>query len=99
MSPSNRKLAIWVALSGVTICGVFLVQFLLAILYNRLAWSPTLGVRDHYLAVGQSYAQGFVVGFFSAFFLTVFAIAIGFRFHERGTTAALGHVSTPQRPR
>jgi hypothetical protein len=64
------------ALAGVGVCTAALIHFLLTILYNKLPWSPDQPVRDHYLAVGNSYSQGFIVGFFLCFSLAVLAVAV-----------------------
>lgn len=76
MKAGHRPLAAMFALMGVTACVLALSRFLLNWAYNGLAWRPGLTARDHYLAVGHSYAEGFVVGFFLAFFLVVLAVVV-----------------------
>jgi hypothetical protein len=50
---------------------------------NFLPWYPGLPARDHYIAVGRSYSQGFGAGFFLCFFLMLIAAAVGSWVHER----------------
>jgi hypothetical protein len=65
------------ALVGAAACVTAIARFVFRVLWNGLAWHPDLPVRDYYLAVGESYAQGFVAGFFFCFFLALAAIALG----------------------
>ena len=76
MKNLNRWFAILLAVAGVGLCLVALVGFIVTIVYNNLPWYPNQTVRDHYIAVGQSYSQGFTVGFFLCFFLTLIAVSV-----------------------
>ena len=46
-------------------------------LNNNLTWQHAQTARAHYLAVGNSYSQGFAIGFFFCFFLALAAAGIG----------------------
>jgi ABC-type Fe3+ transport system permease subunit len=72
----NRWFAILLAVAGAGLCMVALIGFVATIVQNNLPWSPDQGIRDHYLAVGQSYSQGFTIGFFLCFFLTLIAVSV-----------------------
>ncbi|HXV76175.1 MAG TPA: hypothetical protein VD788_07630 [Candidatus Polarisedimenticolaceae bacterium] len=67
---------------GVVVCLGALAGFILTVATNRLRWYPGLTIQEHYLAIGRSYTQGFVVGFFLCFFMVVGALALS-RFVER----------------
>ena len=68
-------LAILLAIAGAGVCIVAVVGFILTIVQNDLPWHPGQGIREHYVAVGESYSKGFTVGFFLCFSLTVLAIS------------------------
>ena len=74
-----------VALAGVGACFAALIHFVHTILYNRLPLPEAeRAMRDHYIAVGNSYSQGFVVGFFLCFSLAVLAVLFtGWRARQR----------------
>jgi hypothetical protein len=76
VSPRDRRIAVLFSIAGIGLCCAALIHFLLRINYNYLPWTRDSTIRDHYLAVGQSYTQGFAVGFFLCFFLAVAAISI-----------------------
>ncbi len=87
MIGKDTRVTALVAMAGVGACVAALVHFLLTIMYNRLPWPETeRAVRDHYLAVGNSYSQGFVVGFFLSFSLAMLAIVlVGWRAQRRAS--------------
>jgi hypothetical protein len=78
--PMNRVGTRWItaliAMAGTASCVAALVHFLQTILYNRLPEPGEHALRDHYLAVGHSYSQGFVVGFFLCFSLAILAATV-----------------------
>jgi hypothetical protein len=79
----NRWLAILVAVAGMGICIVALVGFMLTMLQNNLPWHQSQTARQYYQAVGDSYSQGFMVGFFLCFFMTMIAVTISTFFDKR----------------
>jgi hypothetical protein len=79
----NRWLAILVAVAGMGVCLVALIGFVLTVLQNNLPWHQAQSVRDYYQAVGDSYSQGFLVGFFLCFFMTMIAVTISNFFDRR----------------
>jgi hypothetical protein len=76
LKSKDRRVAVLVALAGVGLCCAAMLHFVLVIFNNALPWKPEQSVRDHYVAVGNSYAQGFIVGFFLCFFLSLAAVAL-----------------------
>ena len=77
MSLQDRKIAVLVALAGASLCIGALIYFVSRIFSNRLLpWDQNLTVQEHYLAVGQAYTQGFSVGFFLCFFMTLIVLAV-----------------------
>ena len=72
----KRWIAVLLAVAGAGICVAALVGFLITMIQNNLPWEPDQTVREHYLAVGRSYSQGFTVGFFLCFFLSMLAISV-----------------------
>ena len=76
MKPWNNWVAILLAVAGTGLCLVALVGFLSIMTQNNLPWQADQSIREHYLAVGDSYSQGFTVGFFLCFFLTLIAVSV-----------------------
>jgi hypothetical protein len=75
MRVGNRLVGVLVAIVGVAVCLAGLLGFLLGILHNTLPWHPEQSVREHYLAVGRSFSEGFTVGFFLCFFMILAVVA------------------------
>ena len=75
----SRSLVILAALGLGGVCLVAVTQFIALMANNRLGWSADLQARAHYLEVGRYYSQGFAVGFFLCFSLTVVAIGYAAR--------------------
>jgi len=76
LNRKNRVLTLIVAVVGAGLCLLSLVTFLVTILNNTVPWRPNQTIRDHYLAIGRSYGDGFLVGFFLCFFLVMIAVGI-----------------------
>jgi len=72
----SRWLAVAVSLVGLSVCVAGIVAFVLEVMQNTLPWSPSQSIRDHYLAVGQSYSEGFLSGFFLCLFLMLVAVVV-----------------------
>jgi hypothetical protein len=83
MRTHHRWIALTVAVTGITVCLVVLAGFVLTIAHNELPWTPDQSVREHYLAVGDAYSRGFIVGFFLSFFLIVLAVVISAWYDHR----------------
>ena len=61
------------ASAGLVTCVLAILRFFRKIAGNEF---PVQDVRDHYLAVGRAYSDGFFVGFFLCFFLVLAAIGV-----------------------
>jgi hypothetical protein len=72
----NIWAAVVLAVVGAGICLVALIGFVSTVNQNNLAWQTDQSIREHYLAVGHSYSQGFTVGFFLCFFLILIAVSL-----------------------
>ncbi|MCP3978358.1 MAG: hypothetical protein GY716_03360 [bacterium] len=78
MTPRTRWTMILIAIVGTGVCSSAVISFILTIFNNELPVEPGGGsLQAQYLAVGQTYSQGFTVGFFLCLFLSLVAIAIG----------------------
>ena len=74
----TRQISLAAATLGAGYCLYSLIGFLRIIADNRLVWEGSARfTREHYLAVGEAYSRGFVVGFFLCFCLAVIALIIG----------------------
>ena len=76
LSRKSRVLTLIVAIAGAGLCLLSLVTFVVTILNNTIPWHPNQSIREHYLAVGRSYGDGFLVGFFLCFFLVMIAVGV-----------------------
>ncbi len=91
----TRQISLAVATLGAGYCVYLLVGFLQVIADNRLPWEGSARfTREHYLAVGEAYSRGFVVGFFLCFCLAVIAFAIG-SWYEKSRRARLAAAEAP----
>lgn len=99
MKSWNRWAAILLAVAGAGVCLVALVGFLLTMTQNNLPWQAGQSIREHYLAVGESYSQGFTVGFFLCFFLTLIVVSVRLWLEQRNSAGvAVARRATPRRP-
>ncbi len=76
MKTRDRRIALLLAFAGIGACLTGTLAFVINIVNNTLPWHPEQTVREHYLAVGDSYGQGFLVGFFFCFFMTLIVLAV-----------------------
>jgi uncharacterized membrane protein YecN with MAPEG domain len=86
--------ALVLAASGAGACVVALCGFVLTVATNRLPWHPGLSVQEHYQEMGRSYSQGFAVGFFLCFFLTLAGIIVS-SWWERRRERTASRVAQP----
>jgi len=82
----NGWVAILLSVVGAGVCLVALVGFLSTMNQNNLSWNADQSIREHYLAVGESYSQGFTVGFFLCFFLILIAVSVRSLLDQRSST-------------
>jgi hypothetical protein len=79
--------AMLIAGAGMGVCLVSLVGFVAMVATNNLPWHPDWTVQDHYLEIGRSYSQGFVIGFFLCFFLIMGAVSLAAWYENRRTSS------------
>jgi glycerol uptake facilitator-like aquaporin len=80
----GHKFVLLLASVGAIFCSALLLLFMRTIIDNRLPWEGTTQfTREHYVAVGRSYGQGFTVGFFLCFSLILIAFVIGTWYERR----------------
>lgn len=79
--------AILIATAGMGVCLAALFGFVAMVATNNLPWYPGWTVQDHYLEIGRSYSQGFIIGFFLCFFLVMGAVSIAAWFETRRNSA------------
>jgi hypothetical protein len=72
----DRRIALYVAVPGLVVCLAVIQGFVLRVFHGELPWTSSHGTRDHYLAIGKAYSEGFAAGFFLCFFLTLLAVGI-----------------------
>jgi H+/Cl- antiporter ClcA len=85
MSSRDRRIAIVLAVIGLAASLSLAAGFIGTVINNTLPWHPDLSAREHYQAVGDSYSQGFTVGFFLCFSLALAAVALGTWVQQRRT--------------
>jgi hypothetical protein len=69
--PGRKWVVVFLAVVGAGFSLLSLSVFLFEIINNTLPWSPRQSIREYYLAVGDSFSQGFISGFFLCFFLAI----------------------------
>jgi hypothetical protein len=97
MKKNNRWVPILVAVAGMGVCLVALVGFLMTMLQNNLPWHQEQGIREYYQAVGESYSQGFMIGFFLCFFMTMVAVSLSTWFENRNRREGIPALGARQR--
>jgi len=85
MSARDRRIAIVLAVIGLAATLSFVAGFIGVMVNNNLPWHPEQTAREHYQAVGNSYSQGFAVGFFLCFSLALAAVVLGTWVQQRRT--------------
>lgn len=81
---------------GVGVCAVALMGFVAMVATNNLPWHPDWTVQDHYLEIGRSYSQGFIIGFFLCFFLIMGAVSVSAWVEtRRRSSTAVSRSSSP----
>jgi len=90
----SPRLSILVAVAGVGVCLAALAGFLAVVATNNLPWYPGFTVQEHYLEIGRSYSQGFIVGFFLCFFLVMVSVSVRSWIENRRLLSRVG--SQPQ---
>ncbi len=93
VKPTARLMVI--ALVGVVTSLAAVVNFVLAVVHNRIPWH--VEAREFYLAVGRSYTEGFAIGFFLCFSLAVAATAVAGTLGQQRPSAQRRPVSDEQR--
>lgn len=76
-----------IATTGMGVCLFALFGFVAMVATNNLPWHPGWTVQDHYLEIGRSYSQGFIIGFFLCFFLVMGAVSVAAWFETRRRAA------------
>ena len=81
---SRQRMAIVsVSVAGILASGTLVAAFVLSIVQNTLPLPTGDFVRGHYLAIGDSFSDGFMAGFFLCFFMMLCALVIGSWVEER----------------
>jgi hypothetical protein len=65
-----------ISIVGMAVCVAALAGFVAMVATNNLPWHADWTVQDHYLEIGRSYSQGFIIGFFLCFFLIMGAVSV-----------------------
>lgn len=88
--------AILISVVGMGVCAVALMGFVAMVATNNLPWHPDWTIQDHYLEIGRSYSQGFIIGFFLCFFLIMGAISVSAWIEtRRSSSKAVSRSSSP----
>jgi glycerol uptake facilitator-like aquaporin len=77
VSERHGWVSILLAVPGICACAVAIFGFFRKIVTNGLPYRPGLSASEHYQAVGESYSNGFLTGFFLCFFLVLAVLAAG----------------------
>ena len=94
MTTQTRWILLAFAIAGAGVCMFGVLGFVIDMLNNNLPWEHATTARLHYLAVGHSYSQGFAIGFFFCFFLSLAAAGIGSGLRNKNLSAVRS-VQTP----
>ena len=89
MTRRHSWISLLIAIPGALVCVLAIVGFVWRILTNQLPFHNALSASEHYQAVGHAYGDGFLAGFFFAFFLTLVAFAISALVAQRRKVRAL----------
>lgn len=83
MSSTIRSILIVIGIAGVLLSAVGFVDFVQIIRSNSVTDGEPVGLRDHYLQLGNFYSRGFTTGFFFCFSLMLVAVTIGTWYDDR----------------
>ena len=86
--------AILISLVGMGVCAAALIGFVVMVATNNLPWHPDWTVQDHYLEIGRSYSQGFIIGFFLCFFLIMGSVSLSAWIENRRRSQAASNSSS-----
>jgi len=96
---TSHKFVLLLASVGAIFCSVLMLRFMRTIIDNQLPWEGTTQfTREHYLAVGRSYSQGFTVGFFLCFSLILIAFIVGTWYERRRELRRQAHATLETAP-
>ena len=87
MGGAKRRILVVLAVAGTGVCLAALGRFLVRIATNAIPWEHVRSTREHYLAVGASFSEGFAVGFFLCFFLLLIAYSLATAWERRSRPA------------
>jgi len=76
-------IAVLLAFVGAGLSLLSLSVFIFEILNNTIPWYPRQSIREFYVAMGNSFSQGFITGFFLCFFLAMAAASFYRRRHPQ----------------
>ena len=83
MNSTVRWILVVAGAAGVLFSSVGFIDIIQVIRSNGVTDGEAVGLREHYLQLGQFYARGFTTGFFLCFSLMLVAVAAGTYYDER----------------
>lgn len=83
MKPTVRWVLIVVGFAGILLTMARLMDAIQIFRTNGVTHGDPVGLREHYLQLGDFFTRGFTSGFFFCFSLMLVAIGVGTWFDER----------------